>query len=65
MLHLYESYDDNSIASLPHLFEGCANNFMHSVATGYACGVIATDCPAHLHLGKAQGDENAPIPDLA
>ena len=29
---------------------------MHSVATGYAWGVIATDCLAHLHPGKAQGD---------
>ena len=29
---------------------------MHSVATGYAWGLIATDCLAHLHLQKAQGD---------
>ena len=28
----------------------------HSIATGYAWGVIATDCLAHHHPGKAQGD---------
>ena len=30
---------------------------MHSVATGYAWGLIATDCLAHLHPQKAQGDD--------
>ena len=29
---------------------------MHSVATGSVLGVIATECLAHLHPGRAQGD---------
>ena len=31
MSYLYESYENNSIASLFHLFEGCAKNSMGSL----------------------------------